>query len=320
MKWMKVLCMVIGDKISAPDRKWGYISVLTATVFFGIWNTFGKILLQDLSPLALSALVYCIAGVFLFLIRYSRLNNRLMGILDSNSEAENFMLRKDYLVLIVTALAGSVIAPYIYFSGLNNITAVNASLLMNAETLFIIIIGVLILKESFNKKELMGFILLLLGTIFLALNGDVNNFSVAVSIGTLLIITAAFFWSLDTTLSKFLSNKRDLIMVSALKCSIGGVILLFLSLILGLNLRVPYNHLPYLLFIGIMSIGFSFVLVYYSIRKIGSTRTGSIFPISSLFGAIFAFLILNEPFTFSQLLFGLLMILGVYIIYKNQKN
>lgn len=308
------------DKISASDRKWGYISVISATVFFGIWNTFSKILLQDLSPLALSALVYCIAGIFLFLIRYSRLNNRLMGILDSKSEAEKFMSRKDYQVLLVTALAGSVIAPYIYLTGLNNITAVNASLLMNAETLFIILIGVLILKESFNRKEMMGFLLLLFGTIFLATNGDVHNFSVAASIGTLLVIIAAFFWSLDTTLSKYLSNKRDLIMVSALKCSIGGVILLTFSLILGLNLRIPINHLPYLLFIGIMSIGFSFVMIYYSIRKIGSTRTGSIFPISSLFGAVFAFIILKEPFTFSQLFFGLLMILGVYIIYKNQGN
>lgn len=308
------------NNISYSAKKWGYLSVLIATVFFGIWSTFSKILLQDLSPLALSALVYCIAGIFLFTIRFSWLNNRLMGILDSESDAETFMLRKDYVILLITALAGSVIAPFIYLNGLNNITAVNASLLMNAETLFIIIIGVFILKENFNKKELSGFILLLFGTVFLALNGDIHNFSVSASIGTLLVITAAFFWSLDTTLSKFLSKKRDLLMISAIKCSFGGVILLGLSLILGLNLKIPLNHLPYLLFIGILSIGFSFVMIYYSIRRIGSTRTGSIFPISSLFGAIFAFIILNEPFTYLQLFFGLLMIFGVYIIYKNQKN
>jgi drug/metabolite transporter (DMT)-like permease len=134
------------------------------------------------------------------------------------------------------------------------------------------------------------------------------------------VITAAFFWSIDTILSKFLSNKRDLLGLSAIKCSIGGIILLIFSLSLGLNLKVPLNHLPYLLFIGFVSIGFSFVMVYYAIRKIGSTRTGSIFPFSSLFGAIFAFLILKEPFTATQLLFGILMLLGVLIIYKYQKK
>ena len=311
---------MVMKEVGISDVKWGYISVFAATVLFGIWNTFSKILLQDLDPIALSALVYCIAGVFLFSVRFSGFNQKLMGMLDSNSEAETFMSRKDYAILITTATAGSVIAPIIYLNGLKDITAVNASLLMNAEVLFIIVIGILILKESFQKKEGVGLILLLMGTIFLATNGDVNNFSVTQSFGTLLVIIAAFFWSIDTTLSKFLSNKRDLLWVSAVKCSIGGLILLILSLLFGLNLTVPLNHLSYLLFIGLVSIGFSFVMIYYAIRKIGSTRTGSIFPLSSLFGAIFAFLILNEPFTFLQLLFGILMLLGVFIIYKYQKK
>ena len=312
--------MVMKDKVGFSDVNWGYISVFAATILFGIWNTFSKILLQDLDPLALSALVYCIAGVFLFSVRFSGFNQKLMGLLDSNSEAETFMSRKDYAILITTATAGSVIAPIIYLNGLKDITAVNASLLMNAEVLFIIVIGILILKESFQKREGVGLILLLIGTIFLATNGDVNNFSVTQTFGTLLVIIAAFFWSIDTTLSKFLSNKRDLLWISAVKCSIGGLILLILSLLLGLNLTVPLNHLPYLLFIGLVSIGFSFVMIYYAIRKIGSTRTGSIFPLSSLFGAIFAFLILKEPFTFMQFLFGILMLLGVFIIYKYQEK
>ena len=310
--------MLMGDKIRISDRKWGYVSVIAATILFGIWNTFSKILLQDLDPLALSALVYCIAGIFLFSVRYSGINNKLMGMLDSKFEAETFMTRKDYLILLITAIAGSVIAPFIYLNGLKEITAVNASLLMNAEVIFIIIIGIFFLNERFQRKEVYGLILLLIGTIFLAINGDIRNFSVTQSFGTLLVIIAAFFWSIDTTMSKFLSNKRDLLGVSALKCSIGGLVLLIISLLLGLNLSIPINHIPYLLFIGLVSIGFSFVMIYYAIRKIGSTRTGSIFPFSSLFGAIFAFLILNEPFTFLQLLFGLLMILGVYIIYKYQ--
>jgi drug/metabolite transporter (DMT)-like permease len=309
----------VADKHVISDKKWGYVSVLAATVLFGIWNTFSKILLQDLDPLALSALVYCIAGIFLFAVRFSGFNNKLMGMLDSNSEAETYMSRKDYVILIITAVAGSVIAPVIYLNGLNQITAVNASLLMNAEVLFIIVIGIFILKESFQKKEGVGLFLLLIGTIFLATNGNLQYFSVSENFGTLLVIIAAFFWSIDTTLSKFLSNKRDLLGVSALKCSIGGMILLLMSLILGLNLRIPLNHLPYLLFIGLVSIGFSFVMIYYAIRKIGSTRTGSIFPFSSLFGAVFAFLILSEPFTILQLLYGLLMLLGVYIIYKYQR-
>jgi drug/metabolite transporter (DMT)-like permease len=310
----------MANQIVVSDKKWGYVSVLAATVLYGIWNTFSKILLQDLDPLALSALVYCIAGIFLFIVRFSGFNNRLMGMLDSKSEAETHMSMKDYLVLIITSLAGSVIAPVVYLTGLNQITAVSASLLLNAEVLFIIIIGILVLNERFQKKEGIGLILLLVGTVFLATNGNLQEFSVSENLGTLLVIIAAFFWSIDTTMSKFLSNKRDLLGVSALKCSIGGIILLILSLILGLNLKIPLNHLPYLLFIGLVSIGFSFVMIYYAIRKIGSLRTGSIFPFTSLFGAFIAFIVLGEPFTYQELAFGLLMLFGVFIIYRYQKK
>jgi drug/metabolite transporter (DMT)-like permease len=45
-------------------------------------------------------------------------------------------------------------------------------------------------------------------------------------------------------------------------------------------------------------------------------RTGVIFSTSSLFGAVFAFAVLSEPLTWVQLVAGLAMLLGVYIIYK----
>jgi drug/metabolite transporter (DMT)-like permease len=294
----------------------GYLSVIVATLLFGIWNTFNKILLNDLDPIALSALVYVIAGIFLFSIRVSPLKDKILDKLNSGIEVETLMSRKDYFILLITAILGSVIAPVIYLNGLNLITAVNASLLMNVEILFIIVIGIFFLKEKFNRKEIFGFFFLIIGTLFFTMNGQLGDFSVSTSLGSVLIIVAAFFWSIDTSLSKFLSNKRDLILITALKCSIGGFILFFLSLKMGLHFKIPLNQIPYLLFIGLISIGFSFVLIYFSIRQIGSTRTGSLFSLSSLFGAIFAFIILKEPFTFSQLFFGLIMLMGVFILFK----
>jgi drug/metabolite transporter (DMT)-like permease len=52
------------------------------------------------------------------------------------------------------------------------------------------------------------------------------------------------------------------------------------------------------------------------LREIGSLRTGVIFSTSSLFGATFAFVVLGEKFTIIQGLAGLLMVLGVYVLYR----
>jgi drug/metabolite transporter (DMT)-like permease len=58
------------------------------------------------------------------------------------------------------------------------------------------------------------------------------------------------------------------------------------------------------------------LLFLFSLRKIGSMRTGVIFSISSLFGAVFAFLVLSEPFNFVQLIAGLVTVLGIYVLYR----
>ncbi len=300
------------------QRFWGYLSVIIATMLFGLWNTFSKILLGYLNPLTLSALVYSIAGVFLFIVYFSPLNKKIILKLDQNLESESFITRKEYGILLITAILGAFLAPYIYLNGLNQITAVNASLLMNVEILFVVIIGIFFLKERFVKQDILGFLFIITGTVFLATNGQITNFSPGQVIGTLLIISAAFLWSIDTSLSKFISKKRELLFVSAIKCSIGGFSLLTLALIFHESFALPLKELPYLLFIGLIIVGFSFVLVYFAIKKIGSTRTGSLFSLASLFGAIFAYVILGESFTITQLFFGLLMLLGVYVFYKNE--
>ncbi len=181
--------------------------------------------------------------------------------------------------------------------------------------------SLILFKEVLRKKDILGMGLLIIGAVYLATKGEIADIFFKESfIGSLLIIAAAFFWSVDTVLSKFLSNKRDLIWIAGLKSSIGGIFLLITTVFLGISLKTPWEMLPLLLFVAIFSIGSSFILIYFAIRELGSTRVGAIFPLSSLFGAIFAFIILGEPLTAIELLFGLLMLLGVFILYWNPKK
>ncbi|WP_321210896.1 DMT family transporter [Methanothermobacter sp. DP] len=189
---------------------------------------------------------------------------------------------------------------------------------LNIEVLFIIILGYLIFRETLKFKDLLGIMLLIGGAAYLVSEGEFQSLfnNVALS-GNLLVISAAFFWSLDTVLSKFLSKKRDLILLSGIKSSVGGFLLLIIMLILGLSTALPTEMLPYALMVSIFSIGCSFILIYIAVREIGAAMVGSLFPLSSLFGAIFAFLILNEPFSAMQVVSGIVMLTGVIILYWN---
>jgi drug/metabolite transporter (DMT)-like permease len=286
-------------------------------MLFGVWFTLDKTLLGYLHPLALAALTYSLACIFLFSIRLSPLHPKILEILHRESKVEVQITQKNYLTLFLTAIFGAVIAPALYLNGLSQITAVNAALLTNVEILFIILIGIFFLKEKAKRKDILGFVFLLIGAIFLSTN-NLQNLTFNQNLtGSLLVVSACFFWSMDTSLSKFLSNKSDIFLLTGLKCAIGGSILLLICLALKLSFRLPINLLPLLLFIGLVCMSFSIVLIYLAIREIGSTRTGSIFSTSSLFGAIIAFIVLGEPLKISQLLFGVLMILGILILYKN---
>ena len=300
------------------NRLWGYLSALTVALLFGVWFSLDKTLLGYLHPFALAALTYIIASIFLFSINFSPFKDKILNIINQKNQVEDFISRKEYMILFSTAIFGSVMAPALYLSGLSRITAVNAALLANVEILFIIIIGIFFLKEKVGRKDILGFAFLLIGAVFLSTN-NLQNLSLNQNLfGSLLVISAAFFWSLDTSLSKFLSHKKNIIFITALKTAIGGSILFILSLILKLNFALPLFRLPLLLFIGIVCVSFSLVLVYYSLRIIGSTRTGSIFALSSLFGAVTAFIALCEPLTILQLIFGFLMLIGVLILYKEK--
>jgi drug/metabolite transporter, DME family len=302
------------------DRIWGYWAALTVALLFGLWYTIDKILLGHLQPFALAALTYLIASATLLTISKSPIHLKVLKILHGSTDVEKYITRKEYLILGFTALFGAVIAPSLALYGLNQITAVNAALLSNSEMLFIIIIGVFFLKENIGKYDLLAFVFIILGTVSLSTN-NFQDLSISPNLyGNLLVIAAAFFWSLDTSLSKFLSKKRDIVYITGIKCAIGGFVLLILSFSMGLNFILPLEQIPLLIMAAMGCLSFSLVLIYFAIREIGSTRTGSIYALSSLFGAVIAFLLLKETFTIYQIFYGVLMLVGVFILYKNEKK
>ncbi len=299
------------------NRLWGYVSAIVVAMLFGVWFTLDKILLGYLHPLALAAMVYTLASAFLFLIRLSPLHNRILEIIHRESKVEIHISRRNYITLFLTAIFGAVLAPALYLSGLNQISAVNAALLANVEILFIILLGIFFLKEKVKQKDMVGLTFLVVGVTFLSTN-NLQNLSFDQNlVGSFLVVASCFFWSMDTILTKFLSKKRDIFFLTGLKCAIGGLILFIISYVSGLSFGLPLPMIPLLLFIAFVCMSFSIVLSYLAIREIGSTRTGAIYSTSSLFGAVVAFIVLGEPLAATQLLFGVLMFVGILILYKN---
>jgi drug/metabolite transporter (DMT)-like permease len=296
---------------------WGYVGAVGSALLFGIGTTLNKIALANVNPTIVAGLIYLFAGISLSAVRFSPIRKHVMQLLKTPTKTDPKFCKKDVATLGLVVLCGSIIAPFLFLNGLNQTTAVNASLLQNAEALFTVLIALSFLRERCNKKELGAIALLVIGAVFLSTNAQFYQLSLETwLLGNLLILTACLFWGIDNNLSKFLCVKEDLILVTALKCLIGGISLLLVAYALKLNFYVPLSAFPYLITVGAFSIGFSILFFMLGLREIGSMRTGMIFSTASLFGAVFAFIILREEFTFVQALAGMAMVFGVYVLYR----
>jgi drug/metabolite transporter (DMT)-like permease len=296
------------------SHHWGYVSAVASALLFGISSTLNKIALKDVHPTVIAGMIYFIGGVFLFAIHFSPLSKKILALFES-PEIEHRITTKDFRVLAFVTLCGSVVAPLLLLNGLNQTTAINTSLLLNAESLFTALIAFVFLSERGTKKEYLGIAMLLIGVLFVTTNGEFQKLTLTENVaGNLLILGACLFWGIDNNLSRFLSKKRDIILITGLKCLIGGLALLAIAFAIGVPFSIPLISIPYLLSVGAFSIGFSTLLFYFALRKIDSMRTGAIYSISSLFGAVLAFAILREPLTFIQLVAGTIMLLGIYVL------
>lgn len=296
---------------------WGYVSGILSALLVGLGTCLNKIVLAETHPILVAGLIYLFAGVSLSLIRLLPFGNKIMLSLGITSKSEVGMNKKDLIVLALVMFSGAVIAPFLFLNGLNQTTAINASLLQNTESLFTVLIAFSFLKERANRREWAGILLLTLGAIFLTTNAAFDKLTLTQSLyGNILIVLGGLFWGIDNNLSKFLSQNKNLLVVTALKCLTGGTILVLLAQALGLEFHIALTALPYLAIAGAFGIGFSILLFLVSLRKIGAMKTGVIFSTSSLFGAAFAFLILRESFSAIQLVAGSVMLIGIYIIYK----
>ena len=302
------------------SHHWGYVAAVVSAILFGVSSTLNKIALENVNPTVVAGMIYFVAGVFLFAVHLSPLCPKVLAKLDS-SETETKITKRDFRILAFVILCGSTIAPLLLLNGLSQTTAINASLLLNVESLFTVGIAFIFLNERCAKREYIGILMLFVGVIFLTTNGAFEKLSLSENIlGNLLIIGACFFWGIDNNLSKFLSRKRDIILVTGLKCFVGGLALLGVSFLLGFSFKIPLISIPYILFVGAFSIAFSILFFLFALRKIGSMRTGVIFSLSSLFGAVLAFVVLREVFTFVQLAAALIMLLGIYVLYRCGKR
>lgn len=270
--------MTGGLGTSWRDGRRGAFYGLLAAALFGLSAPVAKRLLGEMSPQVLAGLLYLGAGVGLSAWRVVR---------PATEEAP--LQRKDIPALAGVVLAGGVLGPLLMLVGLDRVSAVAASLLLNLEGPFTMGLAVLFFREHLGRYGIAAAALILAGAGLLKFQaGD----GAADGWGIVAVALACLAWAIDNNLTQRLSV-RDPFAIVRIKALAAGSFNLALGLILGGRLP-SYRVIAAALLLGLLSYGASVVLDAYALRLVGAAREAAYFATAPFVGALAATWIVGE--------------------------
>src|SRR5260370_26945924 len=126
-------------------------------------------------------------------------------------------------------VTGVVLGPGLQMLGLTRMPASGASLLLNAESVFTVVLAWFVFKENFDRRIALGMGAILAGLLILSWPGEAK-FSGLVP--ALCVLGACFCWAVDNNLTRKVSL-TDATWIASLKGLVSGSVNLVLAFVLG---------------------------------------------------------------------------------------
>jgi drug/metabolite transporter (DMT)-like permease len=284
----------------------GYVVAIFVAALWGSVSTVGKPILSNVDPLLLSSLVFLISG-FTF---------TPLALRTKQSDKPK---KRGYIILIITALIGAALAPALYFLGLEKTTASDTAVIGNGETVFSVAFGLLIFREKLRAMGYLALTLIIVGLFIVTTNFQVTDTLFYFNQGNIFVLAATALWGLDNNLSKIVTRYMDTKKMVQLKTLIGGSVLFLVVLGLGISFNVRPDQIIPIIILGVFGFALSLYLYLNSIRLIGVVKASLVASFGVVFGLIFASIFLNENISIYQMIATIMMLFGIYVMYKYEK-
>ncbi len=294
--------------MAASPKVKGAVLGLSAAALFGLSAPVAKLLLPSSTPLVLASLLYLGGGLGLAGLEALRRLGRAGG---SGREAR--LGRMDVPLLLGIILCGGVLGPVLMLVGLQRLSGVAASLMLNLEGPFTILLALLVFGEHLGRAGAFAAGFIMAGAVVLGfqegeLRGDL--------LGVLALAGACLAWAVDNNLTQRLSLKDPLALVRT-KALGSGLCTLALAWLLGQPLPSA-KVLGAALVLGFASYGLSIVLDAYALRLLGAAREAAYFATAPFIGALAAVPLLGERLRPLDLVAGALMAVGVVLLLRER--
>ena len=284
------------------NKKGILLAVLAATLY-AISTPVSKLLLAKIPSTLLAGLLYLGAGAGMSVIGLVRKTGGKM-----NKEER---LKKTDFPYVLAMIILDIAAPILLLLGLSAATPENVSLLNNFEIVATALIALLFFGEKISKRLWVSIGFITLASLILSFE---SIEALEFSLGSLLVIAAAYCWGLENNCTRKLSSKDPLqiVIVKGL-CSGAG------SLIIGLAIGEKIENNWYIIaaiVLGFVAYGLSIFTYVYAQRMIGAARTSAYYAIAPFIGSIISFLLFPKLPRVTFFVAVLVMGVGSYLASK----
>ena len=278
---------------------------LGAAALFGASAPFAKLLLDWTGPLLLSALLYLGAAVGLFIIK-------VIGSRASGSR-EARLQRSDLWPLAGMMVLGGMLGPLLMLLGLQRISALTASLLLNFEAPFTAALAVWLFHEHLGRRGVYAVFAIVAGAVLLAWQpGPFGDDW----IGALAVIGACLCWGLDNNLTQLVSI-RDPAAIALFKALAAGGCMLAAAIATGSAIP-PLRIVGGALLLGAISYGLSLYLAIRAMRALGAAREAAYFATAPFMSAALSMVLFEQLPRMEELIAAALMAAGIVLLLREQ--
>ncbi|MBR3392085.1 MAG: DMT family transporter [Firmicutes bacterium] len=275
------------------------IYAFLAAVFYAINVPASKIMLQEVGPTTMAALLYLGAGIGI----------GILSLINKKDRDSSERLSKTDLPFVIGMIVLDIAAPIFLMLGISYGSSANASLLGNFEIVATTVIALIIFKEAVSERLWAAIALITLSSILLSFEGTE---SFRFSYGSLFVIVATVCWGFENNCTRNISSKStyEIVVLKGVFSGLGALVIALLKR----ELMPGVGDIAAALLLGFMSYGLSIFLYIRAQRVLGAAKTSAYYAVAPFVGVFLSFVLLRERLSLMYLAALIVMIGGSFLV------
>lgn len=281
-----------------------YLLLLFVMFVWGINVSALKIFVMNVDPLLITSVRIFIAGILVLGITY------LLGIFRLPTKKE--------IVTIGYIACFNVILHHIFLAfGLLNTTGVNAGIIFGASPLVVLLLSVFMLKMSFSRLKVFGFLFGFIGIIVTTSAGAEGSLFVF-SIGDIFIFISMLVQALSFIMISKLNPSFDPRLLTGYMLTFGSLIIFVVSLFVEGRFskitKLFSSELGFIfLFSALICTAVGHMVYNYAIKRVGPAESAVFVNLETLFAVLGAAFFLDESIFLQHVIGFLFIFIGVFL-------